>query len=200
MRPRTLIVATTNPGKVREIRALLADAPVSLRTLADLPSVPEPDETGDTFEANARIKALAYAAAFGAPVVAEDSGLAIDAMGGAPGVHSARFLGPQATYPERFAEIARRLAPVPREARTARFVCALVVAEGDHILFEARGTVEGCIADTPAGTDGFGYDPIFFCPALGVTLAQAGARKGAVSHRGAAFRALAAWLSAPDAR
>lgn len=194
MRPRSLIVATTNPGKVREIRALLARAPVTVRTLADLPPVPEPEETGETFEANARLKALAYAAAFGAPVVAEDSGLVIDALQGEPGVRSARYLGPDATYPQRFAEIFRRLSGLAPEARTARFVCALAVADGDRVIFEAHGTVEGRIAEAPSGTGGFGYDPIFFCPTLGVTLAEAGSRKGEVSHRGAAFRALAAWL------
>lgn len=194
VRLRSLIVATTNPGKVREIRALLARAPVTLRTLADLPPVPEPEETGETFEANAQLKALAYAAAFGTPVVAEDSGLVIDALQGEPGVRSARYLGPDATYPQRFAEIFRRLSGLAPEARTARFVCALAVADGDRVIFEAHGTVEGRIAEAPSGTGGFGYDPIFFCPSLGVTLAEAGARKGEVSHRGAAFRALAAWL------
>lgn len=191
---RDLLVATTNPGKLREIRALLAGAPVTLASLADLPPITEPEETGATFEANATLKARYYAAATGRRVVAEDSGLVIDAMGGEPGVRSARFVRPDATYEERFAEIWRRLAGVPDAARSARFVCTLCVVEGDAVVFEARGTVEGRIAAVAAGSDGFGYDPIFYYPPFGCTLAQAGGRKGEVSHRGAAFRQLAAWL------
>jgi XTP/dITP diphosphohydrolase len=196
--PRDLLVATTNPGKLREIRGLLRAAPVTLASLADVPPIAEPDETGTTFAANATLKARYYAAATGRRVVAEDSGLVIDAMGGEPGVRSARFVRPDASYPERFAEIWRRLAGVPEAARTARFVCALCVVDGDTIVFEAQGTVEGRIAAVAAGRDGFGYDPIFFYPPLGCTLAQAGARKGEVSHRGAAFRQLATWLTAPS--
>jgi XTP/dITP diphosphohydrolase len=192
---RDLLVATTNPGKLREIRALLHDIPVRLASLADVPPIVEPDETGATFEANAALKARHYGAATGRRVVAEDSGLVIDAMGGEPGVYSARFVRPEATYEERFAEIWRRLAGVPESARTARFVCALCVVDDGRVVFEARGTVEGRIAAAAAGTDGFGYDPIFFYPPLGCTLAQAGPHKGAISHRGAAFRQLAQWLA-----
>ena len=199
-----LLLATTNPGKLREIRALLADVSVDLRGLGDYPSVPEPDETGETFAENARMKARAYASALagylevGSLVVAEDSGLVIDALDGEPGVRSARFLGPAATYAERFEAIERRLAAQPSRPRTARFVCALAAVDlAGGIVFETRGTVEGLIAAAPAGTHGFGYDPIFFHPPLGRTLAEASdEEKRAVSHRGQAFRALAAWLAA----
>lgn len=191
---RSLVLATSNRDKVREIRFLLQDRPVALRTLADLPPLAEPDETGDTFEANARIKALAYAAAIPGLVLAEDSGLEIDALGGEPGVRSARFLSPTASYPERFAAIFDRLRGVPEARRTARFVCALAVAEGGGVRFEARGVVDGRIAPAAAGTGGFGYDPIFFSPELGCTLAEAGDAKAAVSHRGRAVAALARWL------
>jgi XTP/dITP diphosphohydrolase len=192
---RPIVLATSNRDKVREIGFLLRDQPIALRTLADLPPLPEPEETGDTFEANARLKALAYARAIPGLVVAEDSGLEIDAMGGAPGVRSARFLSPAAGYPERCAAILERLRDVPDAWRSARFVCAVAVAEGDRVRFETRGVVEGRITRAPAGAGGFGYDPIFFSPELGCTLAEAGDAKAAVSHRGRAVAALARWLA-----
>ena len=197
----TLVVATSNQDKVREIRALLAEAPVILRTLADHPPVPEPEETGATFEENARIKAEAYARALrtwlapGDLVVAEDSGLMIDALDGEPGVRSARFLRPDASYPERFAEIFRRLESRPGRPRTARFVCALAVVRDVTIVFETSGTVEGEIAREARGNAGFGYDPIFYYPPYGSTLAEVTEdEKLRVAHRGAAFRTLAKWL------
>jgi XTP/dITP diphosphohydrolase len=192
---RTVRFATTNPHKVREVRDLLGRAIVRLLTLADGPPIAEPDETGETFEENARAKALYYGRGTPDLVVSEDSGLEIDALGGEPGVRSARYLGAEATYPQRFDALLRRLTGVPDAARTARFVCALAVADGDRIVFETRGTVEGVIARAPAGAGGFGYDPIFFVPALGMTLAEAGDAKAAVSHRGQAVRAFARWLA-----
>jgi len=203
-----LLVATTNPGKVREIRQLLAGAPVELVTLADLPPVAAPDETGETFAENARLKARFYALATGRLTVAEDSGLEIDWLGGVPGVESARFGGVDRSYPEKFALIYERLqratgrllerersADETRSDRSpARFVCALAVADGQAILFEATGTIEGEIAPEPRGDGGFGYDPIFFYPPFGCTLAEAGERKDTVSHRGNAFRHLRSWL------
>jgi len=196
-----LLIATSNPHKLREIRALLAEAPVELLGLADLPPVAEPDETGATFEENARLKARYYsehaAATSPAPllVAAEDSGLVIDALDGEPGVRSARFLREEATYAERFDEIYRRLAARPDRPRTARFVCALAVTRGTELVFETRGTVEGDISDRPRGSAGFGYDPIFVHPPSGRTLAEVtDEEKRRVAHRGHAFRALAAWL------
>ena len=191
---RGLVLATTNHNKVREIRLLLRDRPLAIRTLADLPPIAAPEESGDTFAANARLKAVYYASAIPGLVVSEDSGLVVDAMGGAPGVHSARFLSPIATYPERFTAILQRLEGLPATARTARFVCAVAVADGPRVLFETCGTVEGRIAEAPSGDGGFGYDPIFFSPELGCTLAEAGDAKAAVSHRGRAFAALVRWL------
>jgi XTP/dITP diphosphohydrolase len=194
----TLLVATTNPGKVREIRALLADAPVALLGLADLTPIPEPEETGATFAENARLKALYYAARVRSDAVltvAEDSGLVIDALDGEPGVRSARFLRPDATYPERFAEIYRRLAERRDAPRTARFVCALAVVVDARILYETSGTVEGEIAASPSGSGGFGYDPIFYYPPYRATLADVTQEnKVTVAHRGVAFRKLARWL------
>jgi len=187
----SLLVATTNPGKIREIVPLLAATGVRIVTLSDLPPIPEPDETADTFWENARIKALAYAKASGLRTVAEDSGLVIDALGGEPGVGSARFLGANATYPERFAEILRRLRDVPGAPHTARFVTALAVADAETIAFEVETRIEGVLAPAPAGTHGFGYDPIFFYPPFGRTTGQLTvAEKAAVSHRARAFRDL----------
>ena len=205
--PLSLLVATTNADKAREIAYLLAGAPVSLLTLADTPRVPEPVETGHTFDANARLKAEYYDRTVGAPrraarpnarllTVAEDSGLAIEALDGEPGVYSARFLSPTATYPERFAAIQARLAERPQAPRTARFVCALAVVEHARVLFETRGTIEGIIATDARGSAGFGYDPIFEYPPFGKTLGEVTeADKLAVAHRGHAFRSLATWLA-----
>lgn len=192
----TLLVATTNNGKLREIRSLLAHVPVDLITLRDLPPIEEPEESGETFEANARLKALYYSAHAGLPTVAEDSGLVIDALDGEPGVRSARFLRPDASYPERFAEIFTRLAGPPEKNRAARFVCTLAVVREGDILYEARGTVEGEIAREARGNAGFGYDPIFYYPPYHSTLAEVTEdAKLAVAHRGQAFRALASWLT-----
>ena len=190
-----LLVATTNTGKLREIRSLLRDTAVELMTLRDLDAIEEPEETGATFEENARLKALYYASRSGLTTVAEDSGLVIDGMDGEPGVRSARFLRPDASYPERFAEIFRRLAGPPVKTRTARFICALAVVEDGRIVYESRGTVEGEIAHEPRGERGFGYDPIFYFPPYKSTLAEVTDEvKLAVAHRGQAFRALASWL------
>jgi XTP/dITP diphosphohydrolase len=189
-----ILVATTNGHKVREIRELLDGAPIELVTLAAWPDVAAPEETGSTFGENARAKARYYAAATGELTVAEDSGLEIDALDGAPGVESARYGGVDSSYPEKFALIYDALRRRGAADSAARFVCAVALARGGEILFETRGTVEGRIAAEPRGTGGFGYDPIFFYPPYGETLAEAGDRKAAVSHRGAAFRTLRAYL------
>jgi XTP/dITP diphosphohydrolase len=195
--PRILI-ATTNPNKVREITPLLEHLAIELVTLADVPWVAEPEETGATFWENARIKALAYAGATGEVAVAEDSGLEIDALGGEPGVLSARFLGAATTYPARFDEIFRRLGGQPRDAR---FVTALAVARGSSVLFETETAIDGRVADAPAGEHGFGYDPIFFYPPFGCTTAQLpDHEKASVSHRARAFRDLQRWLRTKSAR
>ena len=198
-----LLIATTNPNKLREIRDVLANTHVELVSLSDLPPIVEPEETGQTFQDNARLKAfyyaghLAQAAGSGVLTAAEDSGLIVDALDGEPGVRSARFLRPEATYAERFDEIYRRLAARPDRTRTARFICALAVVRGSELLFEATGTIEGEISDTPRGSGGFGYDPIFYYPSYGRTLAEVtDVEKLRVAHRGHAFRKLGDWLSA----
>lgn len=204
-----LVVATMNRGKLREISQLLAGAPVELLTLADFPQVAAPEETGRSFAENARLKALYYARHTGEPTVAEDSGLEIDALDGAPGIESARYGGEQSTYPEKFALIydalkARTAAPssalrASEGKLTARFVCALALARNGDVVFETRGTVEGEIAPEPRGAGGFGYDPIFYYPPYGCTLAEAGDRKAEVSHRAKAFRTLGTYLTTLNA-
>jgi XTP/dITP diphosphohydrolase len=192
-----LLIGTTNPNKIREIRPLLADMPIELVTLADVPPIAEPEESAASFWENARIKALAYARGSGLFSVAEDSGLAIDAMNGEPGVWSARFLGASASYPDRFEEIFRRIAGKPR---SARFVTALALAHGSTILFETETTVEGEIAFAPSGAHGFGYDPIFRYPRFAKTTAELpDSDKAIISHRARAFRDLRRWMMAEAA-
>jgi XTP/dITP diphosphohydrolase len=200
-RPR-LLVATTNRDKLREIHAVLDGTAVELMTLADLPRIDEPEEDGETFAANARLKARYYARAAAAHIedrslltVAEDSGLVVDALDGEPGVMSARFLRADASYQDRFAEIYRRLAGQQDRPRTARFICALAAVREGDVVFETTGTIEGEISAQPRGTNGFGYDPIFLYPPSGRTLAEVSSElKLRVSHRGQAFRALREWL------
>lgn len=189
-----LLVATTNPAKIREIEPVLADLPIELVTLAEWPDLSPAPEEGSTFAANARAKARHYARATGLVTVAEDSGLQIDALDGAPGVESARFNGP--TYPEKFRALYAALDARGGRDSSARFVCALALARGEAILFETTGLVEGRIAPEPRGTGGFGYDPIFFYPPYGRTLAEVPLEaKLAVSHRGQAFRRLRTFLA-----
>lgn len=192
-----LLIATTSLDKIAEIREILRGLPLVLESLADHPGLEPPEETGTTFAENARLKARYYAAATGLRAVADDSGLQIDALDGAPGIHSARFEGPDATYPERFAAIGRMLGERPAAARSARFVSAVALVEAGAVVFEAEGVVEGRIAAEPSGTDGFGYDPIFYFPPYGCTLAEVPRdRKSAISHRGHAIRQLRAFLEA----
>lgn len=188
----TVLFATTNPNKVVEVRHALRALPHEILTLREVGAMPEPDETGTTYWENARIKALAYAQGTGLMTVAEDSGFEVDAIGGVPGVQSARFLGAATPYPDRFSEIYRRLGSAPS---SARFVTALAVARGEDVLFETECVIEGCVATAPAGANGFGYDPIFYYPPFGVTTAQlSDDQKAAVSHRARAFRDLHRWL------
>ena len=190
-----LLIATTNPNKLKEILPVLSGLPIEPLALADFPPAPEPRESCETFWGNAREKALAYAAATGVLTVAEDSGLEIDALAGEPGVRSARFLGPDVPYADRFAEIYRRLAAVDRHAWTARFITALAVADGPRVVFETETRIDGVIAPAPVGANGFGYDPIFFYPPLRRTTAQLPFdEKTAISHRARAFRDLRQWL------
>ena len=191
---RRLLVATTNQGKLREIEAILASLPIELLSLADVPPIAEPEETGATFGENARLKALYYAEASGLETVADDSGLEIDALGGAPGVHSARWHGTD--YSVKFQRIRELLQAEGLQTSAARFVCHAALARDGRITFETEQTVEGRIAEEPVGDQGFGYDPIFFYPPLGVTLGQIGRDdKSRISHRGKAFGSVRDFLA-----
>jgi XTP/dITP diphosphohydrolase len=186
-----LLVATTNPGKMREIAGILDGLSIELLSLDAFPGLSEPEETGETFAANARLKALYYHQATGLPAVADDSGLEIAALDGAPGVHSARWEG--SDYAVKFRKIYER----GGRGSAARFVCRLALADQGRIVFEAEGVIEGIIADEPRGDQGFGYDPIFFYPPLNRTTAELDRDlKATVSHRGKAFTALRAHLDA----
>lgn len=198
-----LLIATTNQHKMREIRAVFAkltfrapDDAHELVSLADVPPVAQPEERGKTFWENARAKALAYARASGLRTVAEDSGLELAALGGEPGVRSARFLGSDASYPARFEEIYRRLRALGDAPPDARFVTALAVADPDGtLIFETETAIDGTVADRPAGTNGFGYDPIFwYAPLRKTTGEMTLEEKSTVSHRARAFRNFARWL------
>ena len=192
--PTRLLVATTNPGKLREIRHILGSLPIALVTLADHTPIAEPSETGTTFSENAQLKARYYGEATGELTVAEDSGFEIDALDGDPGVCSARFNGE--SYREKFRTIARMLSEQGSDTSTAaRFVCAAAVWLDDNLVWETTGAIEGRLQLPPRGDGGFGYDPIFHYPPYGRTLAEVSAtEKAAVSHRGQAFRALRAYL------
>jgi XTP/dITP diphosphohydrolase len=187
----TLVLATNNAGKVREFAALLIDLPVRLVAARDAGVLAFPPETGETFAANARAKAVHVTAETGFPSLADDSGLVVDALGGAPGVYSARYGGPDATDADRWTLLLAALRNVPPEARTARFVAALALSLPDGTLIETEGYLEGMIADAARGTHGFGYDPIFLVGNTGRTLAElADDAKNGISHRARAFAAL----------
>ena len=191
-----LILATSNKDKAREIAEILDGTPFVVTTMKEEGFDPDIVEDGKTFEENALIKARAvHALASGAYVMADDSGLCIDALDGAPGIYSARFCGEDSTYPEKFAKIFEMLKDVPEEKRTAKFVCSIAVVRPDGSEFTVRGEVCGVLHEKPMGDGGFGYDPIFYVPEFGMTTAQmTKEQKNSISHRGKASRAMAAKL------
>lgn len=192
-----LVLATGNPGKVRELIALLAGIPFEIRTLTDYPSFVMPEESGETYDANALIKARATAAHTGALALGDDSGIEVEALQGAPGIRSARFGGPGLDDKGRVAHLLSLIDHVPDDARAARFVCvmALVTPDGRETL--VRGVCEGRITRAPRGAGGFGYDPVFFYPPLGATFGElSDEAKARVSHRGLAAAAAKAALGA----
>jgi len=182
------VLATRNPDKREELAALLGDLGIKIRTLADFPDAPEVVEDGDTCRANAVKKAVAIARHTGLPAVADDTGLEVEALGGRPGVHAARYAGERATYEDNWRKLIRELDGVPWQRRRARFITVAAVAMPSGKVEVAEGILEGVIAEAPAGTLGFGYDPIFVVPQLGKTLAQlAPGEKNRISHRARAF-------------
>lgn len=197
MTPATLLVATTNRGKLREVRAALGCLPVKIMTLDDFPRWPEPVEDAETFEGNARLKALHYARLSGGWALADDSGLEVDALGlpqsgvAAPGVRSARYAGPVRDDAANNSKLIEQLAGVPTERRTARFRCAIALADSEGVLATASGVLEGRIVDKPRGNNGFGYDPHFYVPEHDLTTAEMTPdQKNRISHRGQALRAI----------
>lgn len=188
----SLLIATHNPGKVREIVALWQRQGVTCLTLADLDLTRDVEETGDTFQANAILKATTYAQLSGRLTLADDSGLEVDALDGAPGVYTKRFGGSDLSQPERNALLLEKLAAVPPGQRGARFRCVAALAAPDgRLLALTEGRCAGEIALAPAGESGFGYDPIFYLPEHGCTMAELDpAQKEAISHRGQALRAM----------
>lgn len=184
-----LVLATRNEGKTEELRALLADFPVEIKNLTDFGPTPKIDEDGDTFEENALRKARFTAKVLGLPALADDSGLMVEALGGAPGVRSARYAGQNATDSDNNAKLLQELENV--ENRTAAFACVIVIAvpRGPALVYEGR--CEGIITREQVGSQGFGYDPVFFFPPLQQTFAQLSTgEKNRVSHRGQALRQL----------
>jgi XTP/dITP diphosphohydrolase len=209
---RRILIATSNAGKLRDFVGAAARRGVEIYGVPDFASLPSVVEDGETFEANARKKAEEYSLHVpGEIVVADDSGLEVDALNGAPGVHSARYAAPEllGTEPHEAgantdddannARVLRELKNVPAQKRTARFVCVLAAARDGKTLATFRGTAEGIILEAPRGSNGFGYDPLFYFPQIQKTFAELSAEeKSRYSHRGGAFRKLLQWLSPPD--
>ncbi len=186
-----LLIATNNAHKIEEFKEIFADLPLEITFPRELGLEMEPEETGTTFEENAIIKATAFAQVTGLLTIADDSGLEVDALGGEPGVYSARYGDtPKEAHRERYELVLKKLAGVPDDRRTARFRCALAIVLPEMVVDVVHGAVEGRITHAPAGDGGFGYDPIFRVPAFSKTLAQvSSAEKHRISHRGRAARA-----------
>lgn len=183
-----LVLATSNPHKAAELQAMLGDLGIRIRTLAEFPDVPEVVEEGATCEANAVKKATVIARHTGLPVIADDTGLMVEALGGRPGAYAARYAGEQATYEDNWRKLLQELEGIPPDRRRARFVTVAAIAAPSGKVQVVEGVLEGAIAEHPAGTRGFGYDPVFLVPELGKTLAElAPAEKNRISHRARAI-------------
>lgn len=190
-----LVVATRNKGKLREIAAILDGLPFTLLSLEDFPGFPEVDEDGETFEENALKKASVAATVTGLPALADDSGLVVDALDGKPGVYSARYSGENASDEANNAKLLSELASVPYEKRTAAFRCTIALCSPGGKRYTFSGELQGVILDSSRGTGGFGYDPLFFVPEKGVTMAELPLEaKNVISHRGKALALLKDYL------
>ncbi|MBX3000470.1 MAG: XTP/dITP diphosphatase [Caldilineaceae bacterium] len=187
---RQLLIATHNPGKVREYRELLADLPLAVTFLTELGINDDVEETEDTFEGNAILKARSYAAMTGLWTWADDSGLEVDVLGGQPGVYSARYGGAGLNDRDRYERLLAELDPYPKQAWTARFRCVVAIATPGGRVNTRSGSVEGIITEQPRGAHGFGYDPIFYMPSFGQTMAELHPNvKNNISHRAEAAAA-----------
>lgn len=184
-----IVIASRNQGKITEFRELLKDLPVEILTLADFPSIPEVQETGSSFRENALLKARAVTAATGLIALADDSGLEVDYLGGAPGVYSSRYAGPAHDDGANNRKLLAALEGVPLHQRTARFRCVIAITTPEGGEYFSEGACEGRIALAPRGEGGFGYDPLFLVPSLGKTFAELGPEvKNRISHRAQAMR------------
>ena len=195
-----LLLASQNPGKLAEMRQLVAGLPFHVVGLRDLGILEAPEETGKTFHENAVLKARYYAGRSGLLTVADDSGLCVDALDGGPGLYSSRFGGEGATDDDRNRLLLEKLRGLPREKRGAHFTSAVAVVRGSEVLFDAQETVDGFIAEETRGSNGFGYDPLFFYPPFGHTFGETRPEdKDRVSHRGKAFARLRRFLESHSA-
>ena len=186
-----VLLASSNQGKLREFQQLATGSGLNLELLPAFTAVPLFDETAPTFAENAAGKALYYSQLTDQPVLADDSGLVVPGLGGAPGVHSARYAGPNATGADRIEKLLHEMRDLPEADRTGRFVCMIAMARRGRALIIVSDFVDGRIVSNPCGNDGFGYDPVFLLPALGRTMAELSAEeKNKYSHRGRAFRKL----------
>ena len=184
-----IVFATGNENKLKEIRQITADMDIDIVSMKDAGVYTDVDETGTTFEENAYLKASAVARKSGLPTLADDSGLEIDYLGKQPGIYSSRFMGEDTPYSEKNAALLEKMKDVPDEERTARFVCAICYVRPDGSNETVRATMEGIVAHAVAGSNGFGYDPIFFLPDRGCTSAELPPEeKNRISHRGKALR------------
>ncbi|HZG60736.1 MAG TPA: XTP/dITP diphosphatase [Anoxybacillus sp.] len=188
---KEVIIATKNAGKVKEFQTLFAEKEVEVKSLLDFENAPDVEETGETFAENAILKAEAIANYLNKVVIADDSGLVVDALDGKPGVYSARYAGEHKNDKDNIAKVLEELKGVPFEKRTARFHCALAVAIPHQRTVVVEGTCEGYIAEAPTGTNGFGYDPIFYVPEKQKTMAELSKEeKNKISHRANALKKL----------
>ena len=188
---RQIVLATRNRGKIRELQALMKDFGIEVLSVADMEGVPEVEEDGTTFLENSLKKAREISTATGIMALADDSGLVVDALNGAPGVYSARYAGDNATDEQNYLKLLDEMKDIPDGERTARFKCVMVLCHPSGQWISAEGACEGIISREPTGSQGFGYDPVFFVPELGRSMAQLSSEeKNAISHRGNALKKL----------
>ncbi len=192
---KSIVLATKNPGKIKEIRELFDDLNIDILTLEDFPDIPPIIEDGNTFEENALKKARAVAEATGKPSIADDSGLEVICLNGKPGIYSSRYAGIDSGDEKNNMKLLNELKDVPLDKRGARYVCVVALVTEDGYEKTFRGECNGIIVDTPRGKGGFGYDPIFFIPEKGKSMAELSLKeKNQISHRGKAFRSLKEWI------
>lgn len=189
--PKEIVIATRNPGKTKEIASILKSSRIKFLSLLDFPQIPEVIEDGATFAENAQKKALVISQLTGRFAIADDSGLCVEALQGKPGIFSSRFAGENATDKERYQKLLRQMQGIPLAKRKATFFCAIAVASPQGKVQVVEGKCAGLISPSPRGTHGFGFDPIFFLPKLGKTMAELNPEeKNKISHRGRALRKL----------